>query len=269
MTYCLGIITHEGLVMASDSRSNAGYDQVNICRKMYTFVVPGERVLIALTSGSLSLTQSVITLLKRDFEQGLGLAKAPSLYDACRVIGQQINKVSEIDRPALERDEFKFNVHFLLGGQIRGESPGLYLIYPQGNPLSASQDSPFLQIGECKYGRPILDRGVRYQQTTLEDAAKYALISIDSTMRSNVTVGPPIDMVLYPADEFRITRRRRLTSKDPDLIDVHASWEQALRKAVQELPFIRFGEDEYSQEGMMTTDFVLQPDAAKKAEKRT
>src|SRR6185369_6061206 len=121
MTYCLGIITQEGLVMASDSRSNAGYDQVNVCRKMYTFVVPGERVLIALTSGSLSLTQSVITLLKRDFEQGQGLAKAPSLYDACRVIGQQINKVSEIDRPALERDEFKFNIHFLLGGQIKGE----------------------------------------------------------------------------------------------------------------------------------------------------
>src|SRR6185295_11629985 len=149
MTYCLGIITHEGLVMASDSRSNAGYDQVNVCRKMYTFVVPGERVLIVLTSGSLSLTQSVITLLKRDFENGDGLAKAPSLYEACREIGQQIRKVSELDRAALERDEYKFNVHFLVGGQIKGESPGLYLIYPQGNPLSASQDSPFLQIGEC------------------------------------------------------------------------------------------------------------------------
>ena len=265
MTYCLGIITQEGLVMASDSRSNAGYDQVNVCRKMYTFVVPGERVLIILTSGSLSLTQSVITLLKRDFEQGLGLATAPSLYDACRVIGRQINRVSEIDRPALERDEYKFNVHLLLGGQIKGESPGLYLIYPQGNPLSASEDSPFLQIGECKYGRPILDRGVRYQTTTLEEAAKYALISIDSTMRSNVTVGPPIDMILYPADELRITRRRRLNGKDPDLIDVHSRWEQALRKAVQELPLIRFGEADYSQGGLMTTDFVLEPESVKQA----
>jgi len=264
MTYCLGIITREGLVMASDSRTNAGYDQVNVCRKMYTFVEPGKRVLIVLTSGSLSLTQSVITLLKRDFEQGLGLAQAPSLYDACRVIGEQIRRVSELDREALERDEYKFNVNFLIGGQIAGEEPGLYLIYPQGNPLSASEDSPFLQIGECKYGRPILDRGVRYQHTTLEEAAKYALISIDSTMRSNVTVGPPIDMILYKAGELNIKKRRRLISKDPDLIDVHAQWEQALRKAVQELPSIRFEDDRENTGGTMRSDFVLPPEAAKK-----
>ncbi len=265
MTYCLGIITREGLIMASDSRSNAGYDQVNVCRKMYTFSVPGERVLIVLTSGSLSLSQSIITLLKRDFDQGLGLAAAPSMYDVCRVVGQQINRVAEIDRAALERDDFRFNVHFLVGGQIRGESPGLYLVYPQGNPLSASEDSPFLQIGECKYGRPILDRGIRYQTTSLEEAAKYALISIDSTMRSNVTVGPPIDMVLYPTDELTITRRRRLAGNDPDLLDVHAKWEQALRKAMQELPLIRFDHQGSSQAGTMTTDFVLPPDAVKRS----
>ena len=260
MTYCLGIITHEGLVMASDSRTNAGFDQVNMCRKMYTFVDPAKRVLIVLTSGSLSLTQSVITLLKRDFEVGQGLAKAPSMYDACRVIGEQIHRVSELDRPALERDDYKFNVHFLIGGQIAGQPPGMYLIYPQGNPLSASEDSPFLQIGECKYGRPILDRGVRYQNTTLAEAAKYALISIDSTMRSNVTVGPPIDMVLYRADDLKITHRRRLTGKDPDLIDAHARWEQALRKAVQELPEIRFDDPEPQSGGAMSSDFVLHRD---------
>jgi putative proteasome-type protease len=138
------------------------------------------------------------------------------------------------------------------------------LIYPQGNPLSASQDSPFLQIGECKYGRPILDRGIRYQTTTLEEAAKYALISIDSTMRSNVTVGPPIDMILYQADELTITQRRRLTGNDPDLLDVHASWEQALRKAMQELPLIRFGDGESNQPGTMNTDFILPPGSVKK-----
>jgi putative proteasome-type protease len=263
MTYCLGIITREGLIMASDSRSNAGFDQVNVCRKMYTFAVPGERALVILASGGLSLTQSVMTLLERDFELGLGLATAPSLYDACRVIGQQISCVADIDRPALERADFSFNVHFLLGGQIRGESPGLYLIYPQGNPLSASQDSPFLQIGECKYGRPILDRGICYQTTTLEEAAKYALISIDSTMRSNVTVGPPIDMILYRTDELTISRRRRLTSDDSDLIDVHTRWEQALRKAVQELPVIRFDDVESSQPGTMNTDFILLPDSVR------
>jgi putative proteasome-type protease len=242
MTYCLGIITRQGLVMASDSRTNAGYDQVNICRKMHTFVKPGERVFMILTSGSLSLTQSVLTLLERDFDDGKGLAAAPSLYDAARIIGDQIRKVSDIDRAALERDDFRFNLHLLLGGQVRGEPHNLYLIYPQGNPLRATEDSPYLQIGECKYGRPILDRGVRYERTTLEEAAKYALISIDSTMRSNVTVGPPIDMMTYYADDLRIRWRKRFAAQDPDLIDVHMRWEHALRRAIQELPEIRFDE---------------------------
>src|SRR3954462_9523881 len=197
MTYCLGIVTKDGLVMASDSRTNAGYDQVNVCRKMHTFVTPGERLFVLLASGSLSLTQSVTTLLRRDFEAGKGLAQAPSLYDAARSIGEQVRRVSDLDRAALERDEYRFNVHLLLGGQICGQPPDLYLIYPQGNPLCATEDSPYLQIGECKYGRPILDRGIRFEHTTLEEGAKYALISLDSTMRSNVTVGPPIDLVLY------------------------------------------------------------------------
>ena len=242
MTYCLGIMTHEGLVLASDSRTNAGYDQVNVCRKMHTFVQPGERVFIVLTSGSLSLTQSVITLLRRDFDKGVGLATAPSLYDAARVIGEQIRRVSDLDRAALERDDYSFNIHLILGGQIRNEAPLLYLIYPQGNPLAATEDSPYLQIGECKYGRPILDRGVRYGLTSLEEAAKYAMISLDSTMRSNVTVGPPIDLLIYARDELRITRHRRFTGKDPDLLGIHTQWEFALRKAVQELPGIRFDE---------------------------
>src|SRR5207248_791388 len=135
MTYCLGIVTKHGLIMASDSRTNAGYDQVNTCRKMHTFVQPGERVFVVLTSGSLSLTQSILTLLRRDFDVGAGLAKAPSMYDAARVLGQQVRRVGEMDRSALERDDYKFNVHLLLGGQVKGAPPELYLIYPQGNPL--------------------------------------------------------------------------------------------------------------------------------------
>ncbi|HEX4130679.1 MAG TPA: hypothetical protein VHZ24_11605 [Pirellulales bacterium] len=257
MTYCLGIMTYEGLVMASDSRTNAGFDQVNVCRKTYTFVQPGERALIVLTSGSLSISQSVMTLLRRDFERGEGLAAAQSMYDATRVIGEQVHRVAEIDRSYLERDDFKFNIHLLLGGQIRGEPPNLYLIYPQGNPLSATEESPYLQIGECKYGRPILDRGIRYDRTTLNEAAKYALISIDSTMRSNVTVGPPIDMLQYYADEFQITRRRQLTSKDADLIDVHMRWESALQKAVHELPEIRFDSNPAHAETPTRNDFIL------------
>jgi putative proteasome-type protease len=242
VTYCLGIMTRRGLVMGSDSRTNAGYDQVNVCRKMYPFVRPGQRAFVVLTSGSLSLTQSVVTLLRRDFDAGLGLAAAPSLYDAARVLGDQVRRVSDLDRAALERDDYKYNIHLILGGQVGGEPPGLYLIYPQGNPLAATEDSPYLQIGECKYGRPILDRGVRYEGTSLEEAVKYALISLDSTMRSNITVGPPIDLLVYARDELRITRHRRFDAADADLREVHVRWEQALRKAVQDQPAVRFPE---------------------------
>ena len=240
MTYCLGIVTKHGLVMASDSRTNAGYDQVNVCRKMHTFEQRGERVFFILASGSLSLTQSVMTLLRRDFDAGKGLAQAPSLYDAARVVGEQVRRVSDIDRAALERDEYKFNVHLILGGQVKGQKPNLMLIYPQGNPLQASEDSPFLQIGETKYGRPILDRGIRFGQTTLEEAAKYALLSIDSTMKSNVTVGPPIDLLVYGVDELEVTRHRRFMEDDPDWQKIRTRWQQALRGAVARLPNLRF-----------------------------
>jgi putative proteasome-type protease len=240
MTYCLGIVTKYGLVMASDSRTNAGYDQVNVCRKMHVFEQQGERLFVLLASGSLSLTQSVITLLRRDFDAGKGLALAPSLYDAARSIGEQVRRVSDIDRAALERDEYKFNVHLILGGQVKGERPGLMLIYPQGNPLQASEDSPFLQIGETKYGRPILDRGIRFDRTTLEEASKYALLSLDSTMKSNVTVGPPIDLLVYGTDELEVTRYRRFLEDDPDLTKIRTRWQQALRGAVARLPNLRF-----------------------------
>src|SRR5213079_605795 len=131
---------------------------------------------------------------------------------------------------ALERDEFKFNVNLIVGGQVRGERPGLFIVYPQGNPLQASEDSPYLQI----------------DKTTLEEAAKYALLSLDSTMRSNVTVGPPIDLLAYSVDELEITRQRRFTATDPDLVKIGARWEQALRQAVARLPQIRFRAGEES-----------------------
>jgi putative proteasome-type protease len=218
VTYCLGIVTDEGLVMASDSRSNAGFDQVNTCRKMYRFVEDGERVFVILVSGSLSISQSIVSLLRVDFDAGRGLGQANSLYQAARIVGDCVRRVSDIDRAALERDSFAFNVNLLLGGQVRGEAPGLYLIYPQGNPLQATEDSPYLQLGECKY----------------------ALLSFDATMRSNVTVGPPIDLLLYKRDTLEITRSRRIAALDPDLNLIHASWEQALRRAVEQLPEIQF-----------------------------
>jgi len=236
MTYCLGIMTREGLIMASDSRTNAGYDQVNVCRKVHTFTRSGDRAFALLTSGSVSLTQSVLALLNDDFAAGRGLASVTSMYAAARVVGDCVRRVSEMDRAALERDQFSFNIHLILGGQVKGEAPGLYLIYPQGNPLSANQDSPYLQIGEVKYGRPILDRGIVYNSTPLEVAAMYALLSIDATVRSNVTVGPPIDLLVYPNDKFDFNQHRRFLADDPELALVHSQWEQALRKAVEDLP---------------------------------
>ena len=239
MTYCLGIATREGLVLASDSRTNAGFDQVNTCRKMHQFVQPGERVFVILTSGSLSISQSVVSLLRDDFDSGQGLAGAKSLYDAARIVGDCVRRISDIDRASLERDSYNFNVHLLLGGQVKGKDQGLYLVYPQGNPLAATEDSLYLQLGECKYGRPILDRGIQ-ESTSLEVAAKYALLSMDATMRSNVTVGPPFDLLLYKRDSLEVTRYRRVGAGDSDLNSIHASWEQSLRRAVEQLPDIEF-----------------------------
>src|SRR2546423_4356018 len=238
MTYCLGIVTKYGLVMASDSRTNAGYDQVNSCRKMFVFEHPGERSFVICTSGSLSCSQSILTLLQAQFEVGDGLAKVPSMYAAARTIGEQVRRVADLDRATLERDGYHFNVHLLLGGQIKGHPPDLYLVYPQGNPIRATEDSPYLQIGEAKYGRPILDRGIRFDQTSLEEAARYAMISIDSTMRSNGTVGPPVDLLMYERDSLRITKKRRFSDRDPDLAQIRQQWEMALRKAVADLPGI-------------------------------
>jgi putative proteasome-type protease len=238
MTYCLSIMTHEGLVMASDSRTNAGFDDLNVARKMHTFVQPGERVFVVLVSGSLSLSQSVMNLVRASFDAGEGLAQATSMYEAAREIGQAVRQVSDIDRTALERDGYNFNVHLLLGGQVRGEEPRSFMIYPQGNPLSSTEDSPFLQLGEYKYGRPILDRGIVYKSTSLKVAAKYALLSFDATMRSNVTVGPPIELLLYYKDSFHLDDYRRFQAADPELNVIHALWERALRHAVEDLPDI-------------------------------
>ncbi len=226
--------------MAADSRTNAGYDQVNSTRKLHAFVQRGQRVFVIMTSGSLSCTQSVLTLLRRDFDKGKGLAACASLYDAARIAGEQVRKIAQLDRAALERDEYRFNVHILLGGQVRGEPPGLYLIYPQGNPLQATFDTPYLQIGETKYGRPILDRGIQYEHTSLEEAAKYALLSMDSTMKSNVTVGPPIDLVAYSNDELDITRQRKFEGNDPAWVKLRSRWDVAMRQAIARLPAIRF-----------------------------
>jgi len=240
MTYCLGIMTQEGLVMASDSRTNAGFDDLNIARKMHMFSQPGERAFVVLNSGSLSLSQSVVNLAKARFASGEGLARANGMYEAARELGDCIRQVAEMDRAALERDNYTFNVHLLLGGQVRGENPALYMIYPQGNPLCATEESPFLQLGEYKYGRPLLDRGIVFNSTTLMVAAKYALLSFDATMRSNGATGPPIEVLLYRANSLVLDCYRKFNHGDAELQTIHGHWEQSLRRAVQDLPDLHF-----------------------------
>lgn len=240
MSYCLGINTADGLVLASDSRTSSGADQVNTCQKMHQFVIPGERVFVILTTGSLSLSQSVITLLRQDFSAGRGLAAVANMYEAARVLGGMVRRISDLDREALEKDNFRFNVNLILGGQVKGEQHELYMIYPQGNPLRSTPDSPYLQIGESKYGRPILDRGICHHGTTIYQSAKYALLSLEATMRSNATVGPPVDLLLYHRNALQVSHYRRFYSHDMDLIEIHNSWEKALRNAVHQLPDICF-----------------------------
>jgi putative proteasome-type protease len=151
-----------------------------------------------------------------------------------------VRQVAELDRAALERDNYSFNVHLLLGGQVRGEEPGLYMIYPQGNPISATEESPFLQLGEYKYGRPLLDRGVVHESTSLMVAAKYALLSFDATMRSNGAIGPPIELLLYRKDSLVLDCYRKFNHGDTELQTIHARWEQSLRRAVEDLPDLHF-----------------------------
>lgn len=242
MSYCLAIQTNAGLVFASDSRTNAGLDQANVARKLFTYVVPNERVFVLLTSGGLSLSQSVLAVLDGEYEAGNGLAKAASMYDAARCVGDAVRAVATRDREYLEQDKVAFNVNFIIGGQIGKQPHELYMIYPQGNPLRATPESPFLQIGESKYGKPILDRAVRYDNTSLEQATKLALISLDSTMRSNLTVGPPVDLVVYHANELRIRKQMRLAADDPQLMAIRTQWEHELRAASQRLPEIQFPE---------------------------
>lgn len=239
MTYCLGILTSAGLVMAADSRTNAGVDYISTHQKLFDFSVPGDRVILICTSGNLSVTQSMLTLLRRDlkFAADPNLHTLPTLYDVARYIGGKMRQLQEQDRSWLEKDGIDFQCTFLLGGQIQGEAPELYLIYSQGNCIQASKETPFLQIGEAKYGKPILDRVLDFD-TPLEAAAKCALLSIDSTMKSNISVGPPISLVMYEADSFKIRYELQLKLGAPYLIQIRNLWESYLKQAFEQMPNI-------------------------------
>lgn len=238
MTYCLGILTRSGLVMAADSRTNAGVDYASTAQKLFDFSVPQERVVLLCTAGNLSLTQSVLTLIQKDLKHQRegNINEIPSMYEIAKYIGHYIRQISDENRDWLKRDGIEPQFSFLLGGQVRGEPPELYMIYSQGNFLRATKETPYLQIGEIKYGKPILDRVIQYEITSLDEAVKCALLSIDSTMKSNISVGPPINLVMYEADSLQIHYRLKFAEGDSYLELIRSSWEASLRQAFQNLP---------------------------------
>lgn len=241
MTYCLGIITRYGMVMAADSRTNAGVDYISTYQKLFDFSCPGERVILVCTSGNLSMTQGVISGLNKDIKVAadMNLHTLPSLYEVARYIGGKIRSMVELDQVWLKKDGIDAKCSLLLGGQIKGQEPELFMIYSQGNCIQATSETPFLQIGEAKYGKPILDRALSFE-TPLEGAAKCALLSIDSTMKSNISVGPPINLVMYETDSLVVRNRLLLRLGDPYLADIRKMWEVSLREAFDRIPDINW-----------------------------
>jgi putative proteasome-type protease len=240
MTYCLAILTQAGLVMAADSRTNAGVDHVSISQKLFDFSIPGERVILMSTAGNLSMTQNILTLVAQDLKQGVAdnINTLPTLYKVAQYIGTLTRQVLDEHRVWLKKDGIDAGCTFLIGGQIKGEAPELYMVYSQGNFLRATKETPYLQVGEIKYGKPILDRVIQFDTTGLEEAAKCALLSLDSTMKSNISVGPPINIVMYETDSLKIQYRRKLLKGDPYLESIRKSWEQSVKEAFKNLPML-------------------------------
>jgi putative proteasome-type protease len=240
MTYCCGVLVQEGLVMIADTRTNAGLDNISTFRKLHVFRDPGQRVMTLASSGNLSISQSVVSMLNEGIENPATgeietLMNAPTMFQAAQRIGHAIRRVHDIEGPALEAAEVKFEVAFLFGGQIKGEKLRLYMIYSAGNFIECTTDTPYLQIGEHKYGKPILDRAVRYG-IDLYDSLKIALISMDSTLRSNLSVGMPIDVATVRRDACDAEMIYRIEPGDPYFHDLSERWSAALRAAHIAIP---------------------------------
>jgi len=238
MTYCLAIRVNEGLVFAADTRTSAGVDDVRTYPKLHTFEFPGTAAFVLLSAGNLATTQAVLAAIKRDDEERgapLALSRMRHLYDAAEYVGQLSLRAQKQVAAESQHSGVDFRTTLILGGQIRGEEPGLYLIYPEGNCIATSPDSPYFQIGESKYGKPILDRIVR-PETRLNDAARCALVSLDSTMRSNVSVGPPLDLAMLPAGAFAIAHKLRLDVDTPFYARLRESWARSLEAGIRQLP---------------------------------
>jgi putative proteasome-type protease len=236
MTYAVALRLSSGIVFAADTRTNAGVDNISQYRKLHFWRRPGERVLVLLTAGNLAVTQSVISVLNEQLavEDSGGqptLLSVPSMYRAARLVGEAVREVRAVDGPSLEASKAGFTASFILGGQIGSECPRLFQIYAEGNFIEATEDTPYFQIGEHKYGKPILDRVAR-REMRLGEAAKLILLSFDSTLRSNLSVGMPIDILVYDRDSLDVRNSRRIGENDEYFRRLSAAWSEALRSAV-------------------------------------
>ena len=239
MTYCVGMLVEEGLAMIADTRTNAGVDNISSYRKLHVIDRPGDRVLGICTAGNLSVTQQAMAMVREGVHLKVGepsetLETAPSLYRCAQLLGHALRSVRQSIAPALEADSLNTSASMLLGGQIAGGEMGLFLIYSQGNFIECGRDTPYLQIGELKYGKPILESGLAYD-TPLAEAVKLGLISFSTTMRSNVGVGAPFDMLTVRRD-FLSGDERRIEEDDPYFTDLHEQWTRAQTHARRQMP---------------------------------
>ncbi|MBY0381932.1 MAG: proteasome-type protease [Xanthobacteraceae bacterium] len=240
MTYCCGILVKDGLVMIADTRTNAGLDNISTFRKLHVFSQPGERIMAVASAGNLSISQSVISTLTEGWEDPVTgeletLLNAPTMFQAAQRIGRAIREVHRMEGTTLSAEDINFDVSFLFGGQIKGARMRMFMIYPAGNFIECTVDTPYLQIGEHKYGKPVLDRAISYD-VDLYDALKVGLVSMDSTMRSNLGVGMPIDILLVRPDTCIAELNMRIEQGEPYFHDLRSRWSAALRAAHQSIP---------------------------------
>ncbi|MEP7063367.1 MAG: proteasome-type protease [Betaproteobacteria bacterium] len=238
MTYCVAMALDAGMIFASDSRTNAGVDQIARFSKMRVFARPGERVIVMLSSGNLSLTQNAVNVLElrnREGDAAPNVMNTKSMFDVARMLGDAVREVRVRDAGYLEQNNIDSSANFLVGGQIDGETPRLFHVYGEGNFIEATSETCYFQIGESKYGKPVIDRVIT-RSTSLTDATKCTLVSFDSTMRSNISVGLPIDLLVYEADTLSIRMRRRVDEDDPYFQMVHTQWGEGLRRVFAQLP---------------------------------
>ena len=235
MTYCVAIKLNAGLVFLSDSRTNAGLDQISTFRKMIVYEKSDDRFMVLLSAGNLSISQSVREILQverlkdHESDEGLTIWNAQSMFDAARVLGSAIRRVQERDGAALKSAGVDFNVSLIFGGQIKGEGMRLFQVYSAGNFIEATPETPYFQVGESKYGKPVLDRVIT-PQTPLDEAAKCALVSMDSTLKSNLSVGLPMDMVVYEVNTFQTDKIVCIDENNPYFKMLHSSWGHKLRE---------------------------------------